>query len=149
MLNYLKYAVALLVISSIIGTVTYVIKLQRENLTLEFNNEKLVKAVNEQKELIAKKSLEIAEIQLINSELTDERAMLQADVERLNTIFRISAKGKSRDFGDITRAKPGLVNRIVNRATKNVNRCFEIAMGAEVKEGEKNNECKNLVSSRK
>jgi len=148
-LNYLKYAVALLVISSIIGTVTYVIKLQRENLTLEFNNEKLVKAVNEQKELIAKKSLEIAEIQLINSELTDERAMLQADVERLNTIFRISAKGKSRDFGDITRAKPGLVNRIVNRATKNVNRCFEIAMGAEVKEGEKNNECKNLVSSRK
>ena len=86
-------------------------------------------------------------MQLANNQLNETRVKLQADVDRLNTVFRVSARGKSRDFGDITRAKPALVNKIVNRASNNVNRCFELAMGATLEDGETNNECKNLINS--
>ena len=147
MLNYLKYAVALLVVTSVIGGVTYTLKLQSDLATVKSNNEKLTQSVQEQHKQIIKQAAEVAEIQLANNQLNETRVKLQADVDRLNTVFRVSARGKSRDFGDITRAKPGLINKIVNRASNNVNRCFELAMGATLEDGEKNNECKNLINS--
>ena len=147
MINYLKYAVALLVVTSVIGGVTYTLKLQSDLATVKSNNEKLTQSVQEQHKQIIKQAAEVAEIQLANNQLNETRVKLQADVDRLNTVFRVSARGKSRDFGDITRAKPALVNKIVNRASNNVNRCFELAMGATLEDGEKNNECKNLINS--
>ena len=147
MINYLKYAAIILVVTSVIGGVTYTLKLQSDLATAKSNNEKLLQSVQKQHQQIIKQAAEVAEIQSVNAELNIARDELQADVDRLNTIFRISARGKSRDFGDISRARPELINKIVNRASNNVNRCFELAMGATLEEGEKNNECENLINS--
>ena len=50
----------------------------------------------------------------------------------------LSQKLQRHDLGVLANKKPGLVQKIINRATVNANRCFEIESGAKLTEKEKN-----------
>ena len=50
----------------------------------------------------------------------------------------LSEKLQRHDLGVLANKKPGLVQKIINRATVNANRCFEIESGAKLTEKEKN-----------
>lgn len=113
----------------------------------EQNNKVLAQSVEDQKAVILQKETDIQQIQSINETLIDQKESLQKEVENLNEKFNVSANGQSRDFGAISRAKPALINKIIDKASDKVNRCFELATGAKLSEGEKNDECKELVNS--
>lgn len=113
----------------------------------EQNNKVLTQSVEDQKAVILQKETDIKQIQSINETLVDQKEFLQKEVENLNEKFKVSANGQSRDFGAITRAKPAIINKIIDKASEKVNRCFELATGAKLNEGEKNDECKELVNS--
>ena len=50
----------------------------------------------------------------------------------------MNASGEKRDIGNLAEQKPKLMQRAINRGTKNALRCMEIAMGSPLTEKEKN-----------
>lgn len=64
----------------------------------------------------------------INRELSDTRQQNRQLVDRL----------ARHDISALARARPGLVERTINNATEQANRCFELLSGAELNEREQN-----------
>jgi len=138
--------IGIVAVTTIGGLVFYSNSLKADLAISVANEIKLESSVEKQKNTIARMESDFKKIQTINEKLNETT---KAQIEQINTLnkkFNIKANGKSRDFGAISRARPTTITKIINKATRNVNRCFEIATGAVINEGEKNNECKNLVS---
>lgn len=142
-----KYvAILVLGIAALFG-VNHVMNLKADLVTAEQNTERLKESAIFQGQVIAKQEQEIMQIQNTNENLTKRNAELDKQVKDLDKKFTQKANGDPRDLGVIARKKPGLVNNTVNNATVNANRCFELATGAKLKQGETNAECKDLANS--
>ena len=100
--------------------------------TLSENNAKLETAVdmNEQTIDILQEDYEQTrqELRRVNEEFSN--------IRRQNSV--LAEKLERHDLGVLGNAKPGLVERIVDSATAETNRCFEILSGAELTEEERN-----------
>lgn len=137
------------------GGVAYVYKLKADNAILKENQIKLEEAVNEQQQVIAQQKQDFESILQANKELNELSASLQKDLDVLDDKFnKTNASGKKRDLGDLANARPSTIERIINRATENAQRCVEIAMGSPLtekelnatKKSEINSECSNLAN---
>lgn len=137
------------------GGVAYVYKLKADNAILKENQIKLEEAVNEQQQVIAQQKQDFESILQANKELNELSASLQKDLDVLDDKFnKTNASGKKRDLGDLANARPDTIERIINRATENAQRCVEIAMGSPLtekelnatKKSEINSECSNLAN---
>ena len=113
------------------GAWTYMQKLQADNQVLQINQEvlkenelKLNDAIAEQQAVIAAKAKQAEDIQTAN-------AALRAETDRLSGEKDNLAKKLGRHELDIlAQNKPGLVVRVINRASDNAMRCFEVLTGA-------------------
>ena len=130
------------------GAYAWITKLQSDNKVLQVNQAKLEGAVAEQEVAIKQQAANAAQIQAANSELREQQTALQKDKKNL-------ANKLGRHELDILAAnKPGLVVRIINRASKNELRCFEIQTGSPLthdelaarKKSESNGECPELAN---
>ena len=130
------------------GAYAWITKLQSDNKVLQVNQAKLEGAVAEQEVAIKQQAANAAQIQAANSELREQQAVLQKDKKNL-------AKKLGRHELDIlAENKPGLVVRIINRASKNEMRCFEIQTGSPLthdelaarKKSEINGECPGIAN---
>ena len=137
------------------GGVAYVYKLKADNAILKENQIKLEEAVNEQQQVIAQQKQDFESILQANKELNKLNATLNEEVKRLDDKFnKTNASGKKRDIGDLANTKPKLIEKIINRATINANRCVEIAMGSPLtekeinatKNSEINSECPSIAN---
>ena len=137
------------------GGVAYVYKLKADNAILKENQIKLEEAVNEQQQVIAQQKQDFESILEANKELNKLNASLNEEVKRLDDKFnKTNASGKKRDIGDLANTKPKLIEKIINRATINANRCVEIAMGSPLtekeinatKNSEINSECPSIAN---
>ena len=109
----IKLILAIIVMIGAGGGYLYVNKLQKDNATLKTNQIKLESAVEDNNKVIEKKKLE-------------------KDKDDLNKRL-----GK-HDIGNLAENKPGLVEKIINKASKNAQRCVEIASGSPLTEEELN-----------
>ena len=130
------------------GAYKWISKLQNDNKILQVNQSKLEGAVADQEVTIKKQMANAAQIQSINSELREQQTVLQKDKKNL-------AKKLGRHELDIlAQNKPGLVEKIINRASKNELRCFEIQTGSPLthdelaarKKSQSNGECPKLAN---
>ena len=137
------------------GGIAYVYKLKADNAVLQENQIKLEEAVEEQQQVIAQQKEDFESILQVNKELNNLTQVLQQDLDRLDDKFnKTNASGKKRDIGDLANARPSTIERIVNRATANAQRCVEIAMGSPLtekeinatKKSEINSECSSLAN---
>ena len=132
------------------GGYTYVQKLQADNKVLETNNIVLESSVNHQKETIAALDRQAKEIQKANNELRETTTKLHADQKNL------AKKLGKHELDILAQNKPQLVERIINRASGAVLRCFEVLTGSPLTEEEKiakkksdpgfNRECPSIVN---
>ena len=130
------------------GGVAYVYKLKADNAILKENQIKLEEAVNEQQQVIAQQKQDFESILQANKELNELTASLQKDLDILDDKFnKTNASGKKRDIGDLANARPETIERIINRATANAQRCVEIAMGSPLTEKELNATKKSEINS--
>ena len=130
------------------GGVAYVYKLKADNAILKENQIKLEEAVNEQQQVIAQQKQDFESILQANKELNELSASLQKDLDVLDDKFnKTNASGKKRDIGDLANARPSTIERIINRATANAQRCVEIAMGSPLTEKELNATKKSEINS--
>ena len=136
---YVKLLLALVVMGGLAGGVTYVYKLKADLATSEANNAKLEDSVEEQKLVIAQQILDMDNIRAAMKEQAELSKRLNASIKDLRNKFnKVNASGEKRDIGNLAEQKPKLMQRAINRGTKNALRCMEIAMGSPLTEKEKN-----------
>ena len=151
---YIKAIIFGIILSVIAGAWYYVHNLEKElntardNLaTSQQNEQKLESSLKIQRETLEQTRKEITETRGLATSLRTVNVRQANELNKLRNKFHIRANSQSRDLGAIARVKPGLIQKIVNKATANVNRCFEIASGNDIKEGERNDECKAIITN--
>lgn len=136
---YVKLLFALVIMGGLAGGVTYVYKLKADLATSEANNAKLEDSVEEQKAVIAQQTLDMENIRSAMKEQAELSKRLNASIKDLRDKFtKVNASGEKRDIGNLAEQKPKLMQRAINKGTKNALRCMEIAMGSPLTEKEKN-----------
>lgn len=126
----IKSLAILTIVLVIAGGLWYVMNIKADLAQSEANNRTLTSAVEDQKNLIDRIQADVQNIQQANTELRDLGDKQRQELEVLSKKFSMDAKGNPRDFGNLAAEKPELVERLINRASRAVARCFEIASGA-------------------
>ena len=128
----IKIILMLLVLAGGAGGYAYVQKLQKDNAILKTNQVKLETAVSENNKVIEQQTKDLKQIRSTLSNLEEEKKKLQADKDNL------SKKLGKHDIGELAEKKPGLVEKIINKASDSAARCMEIASGSPLTEEELN-----------
>ena len=128
----IRLALILIILASAGGGYWYVQKLQKDNAILKSNQVKLETAVAESNQVIEQQSKDLKKIRSTLKEVEELNDKLQADKDSLNKRL-----GK-HDIGNLAENKPGLVEKIINKASDSAARCMEIASGSPLTEEELN-----------
>lgn len=132
MFSSLKIGLVLVMLAGAGGGYLYINKLQKDNATLKSNQIKLESAVEDQKAVIESQAEDFKKIRNTLTKLEEEKAKLEKDKADL------SKRLGKHDIGNLAENKPGLVERIINGASKSAARCVEIASGSPLTEEELN-----------
>ena len=132
MFSSLKIGLVLVLLAGAGGGYLYVQKLQKDNATLKANQIKLESAVEDQKAVIKSQAEDFKKIRSTLTKLEVENNKLKKDKQDL------SKRLGKHDIGNLAENKPGLVERIINGASKSAARCVEIASGSPLTEEELN-----------
>jgi len=132
MFSSLKIGLVLVLLVGAGGGYLYVTKLQKDNAILKINQVKLESAVDNQKIVIEQQTQDLKKIRSTIKRTEVFNAKLQADRDSLNKRL-----GK-HDIGNLAENKPGLVEKIINKASDSAARCMEIASGSPLTEEELN-----------
>ena len=155
MFGQIKLVLTIVMLVGISGGIAYVYKLKADNAILKENNAKLESAVESQQEVIAQQKEDFENILAANKELTKLSETLNKELEALDDKFnKTNASGKKRDIGALANQRPSTIEKIINRATVNAQRCVEIATGSPLtekelnatKNSEINSECPSLAN---
>jgi len=145
---YLKVAVLAILLAGGGGAFLYVKALKADLATSEANNVKLEQSVESQKAVIEQQLKDVKAIQVAMVEQETLNKRLNASLEDLRDKFhKVNSSGKKRDFGKLAEDKPKLIQRVINKGTRNALRCMEISMGAPLTEKEKNATKKSEINS--
>ena len=128
----IKIILALVLLAGAGGGYLYVTKLQKDNAILKTNQVKLETAVAESNQVIEQQTKDLKQIRSTLKDIEEVNAKLQADRAALNKRL-----GK-HDIGNLAENKPGLVEKIINKASDSAARCVEIASGSQLTEEELN-----------
>lgn len=115
-------------------------------IVAEANNTVLKESIAEQQKAIEQQQREFEIIQKANIELVETKQNLAKEYKDLNKRFTESKNGQERDIGKLALKKTKAVERIINKATVNANRCAEIAMGSPLTEAELNATKKSQIN---
>ena len=132
MFSSLKIGLVLVMLAGAGGGYLYVNKLQKDNAILKTNQIKLETAVQESNQVIEQQTKDLKKIRSTLKEIDEQNAKLKADRDALNNRL-----GK-HDIGNLAENKPGLVEKIINKASDSAARCVEIASGSPLTEEELN-----------
>jgi len=145
MFSSLKIGLVLVLLAGAGGGYLYVQKLQKDNATLKANQIKLESAVEDQKAVIESQAEDFKKIRSTLTRIEQENNKLKKDKQDL------SKRLGKHDIGNLAENKPGLVERIINGASKSAARCVEIASGSPLTEeelnGTPNRECPSFWPS--
>ena len=128
----LRIALIVILLAGAGGGYLYVQKLQKDNATLKSNQIKLETAVAESNQVIEQQTKDLKKIRSTLKKVEEVNAKLQKDRDALNNRL-----GK-HDIGNLAENKPGLVEKIINKASDSAARCMEIASGSPLTEEELN-----------
>ena len=141
----IKIILGLILLAGAGGGYLYVNKLQKDNAILKTNQVKLETAVAESNQVIEQQSKDLKKIRTTLKLVEELNDRLQADKDSLNKRL-----GK-HDIGNLAENKPGLVEKIINKASDSAARCVEIASGSPLTEeelnGTPNRECPSFWPS--
>tara|TARA_B100001996_G_scaffold212230_1_gene162911 strand:+ start:479 stop:931 length:453 start_codon:yes stop_codon:yes gene_type:complete len=132
MFSSLKIGLVLVMLAGAGGGYLYVNKLQKDNAILKTNQIKLETAVQESNQVIEQQTKDLKQIRSTLKKVEELNNKLQADRDSLNKRL-----GK-HDIGNLAENKPGLVEKIINKASDSAARCVEIASGSPLTEEELN-----------
>ena len=114
MFSTIRIVMVVVLLAGAGGAFYYVKQLQRDNEILKSNQIKLEESITEQQEVIAMQKESYEQIMVANNELSDK-------VKELNGAkAELQKKLADHDINYLAVQKPGLIERIVNKGTKDV-----------------------------
>ena len=145
--SIIKLGLVFAIIATLAGGVYYITGLRADLAISQANNEKLEEGLKDQEALIESIKKDMVQIQEVNNKLQEENAKQREDVNAL------AKKFDKRDFGVFAINQTEKAEFLINRGTKNVLRCLELATGAPLNEAERaanspveaNRECPSLI----
>ena len=141
----IKLLMVLIMLAGVGGGYLYVKKLQKDNAILKVNQIKLETAVEDNNQVIEQQTADLKKIRSTLEVIEESNKRLQEDKDKLSDRL-----GK-HDIGNLAENKPGLVERIINKASDSAVRCMEIASGSPLTEeelnGSPNRECPSFWPS--
>ena len=111
---YLILAIIGILATTGTGAFIYVSSLQSQVATLQVNNSKLESAVATQQQTIKQQASDMAKFQKLNSELQSNLQAAEAGLTELRQTLA------NHDLTKLVIAKPGLIEKRINDATKNI-----------------------------
>ena len=141
----IKLLMVLIMMAGAGGGYLYVKKLQKDNAILKVNQIKLETAVEDNNAVIEQQTADLKKIRSTLEVIEETNKKLQEDKDKLSN--RLS----KHDIGNLAENKPGLVEKIINKASDSAVRCMEIASGSPLTEeelnGSPNRECPSFWPS--
>ena len=141
----IKLLMVLIMMAGAGGGYLYVKKLQKDNAILKVNQIKLESAVEDNNKVIEQQTADLKKIRSTLEVIEETNKKLQEDKDKLSN--RLS----KHDIGNLAENKPGLVEKIINKASDSAVRCMEIASGSPLTEeelnGSPNRECPSFWPS--
>ena len=141
----IKLLIVLIMVVGASGGYLYVKKLQKDNAILKVNQIKLETAVEDNNKVIEQQTADLKKIRSTLKVIEETNRKLQEDRNKLSN--RLS----KHDIGNLAENKPGLVEKIINKASNSAVRCMEIASGSPLTEeelnGSPNRECPSFWPS--
>jgi len=141
----IKLLMVLIMMAGAGGGYLYVKKLQKDNAILKVNQIKLETAVEDNNQVIEQQTADLKKIRSTLEVIDEKNRKLQEDKDKLSDRL-----GK-HDIGNLAEKKPGLVEKIINKASDSAVRCMEIASGSPLTEeelnGSPNRECPSFWPS--
>ena len=142
------YLILALLLAGIVGIAYWYYNDTQSKLQLAAERNAVLTITNLNKELaIAKLTEDIKRSQEIVAALNEKFTYLRKDYDDLKNRFtKNSVNFGTRDIGKLAEVKPKLIERVINKATKNVLRCFEILGGSPLTEKEINATKKSQIN---
>tara|TARA_X000000950_G_scaffold289547_1_gene415414 strand:+ start:13963 stop:14433 length:471 start_codon:yes stop_codon:yes gene_type:complete len=134
MFGTFRLVMVIALIGSLAGAGFYVNKLRSDNAILKANQIKLESAVEDQKAVIQDQKISYEKILDANKKLNITISTQKRELDDLNQRFNKN----NRDIGKLAVDKTKIIEKIINKATDNAQRCFEILTGSPLTEKEKN-----------
>lgn len=111
--------------------------------TLKENNAKLLIAQQEQKLALKQKETEMLSIVASYERQKNINKVLEENMINLKSKFnKIKEDGSKRDFGELLLKKSRLIEKIINKGTQKVFKCFE-----SISKNEANNNCDGVSTN--
>tara|TARA_B100000700_G_scaffold139646_1_gene155723 strand:- start:8499 stop:8984 length:486 start_codon:yes stop_codon:yes gene_type:complete len=111
------------------------------------NQAKLEGAVQQQKQVIAQTKADLKRSSELTKKVQADLARSRQTVELMDKKFnKVSKLLGARDIGKMSAAKPKVLERIINKGSKDTLRCFEILSGVPLKEKEVNADRKSQAN---
>jgi len=142
MFGTLRLVMIIALVGSIAGAGVYVMKLRSDNAILKANQIKLESAVADQQAVIEQQKISYEKIIEANTKLQETISIQKKELADLGQRFN---KG-DRDIGQLAVDKTKAIEKIINNASENAQRCFEILTGSPLTEKEKNATKKSEVN---
>ena len=134
MFGTFRLVMVIALIGSLAGAGFYVNKLRSDNAILKANQIKVESAVEDQKAVIQDQKISYEKILDANKKLNITISTQKRELDDLNQRFNKN----NRDIGKLAVDKTKIIEKIINKATDNSQRCFEILTGSPLTEKEKN-----------
>lgn len=139
MFSSIKIGLILFALAGAGGAFLYVKTLKADLETAKANQALLESAVEDQKAVIVQMQRDFEAIAQAREEIDKKNRVLEAELKNLDDKFsKTNASGQKRDIGDLAIARTKAIEKVINRATANAQRCVEIAMGSPLTEAEMN-----------
>ena len=121
---------------------------QEKLAILHENNAKLETATKVQKQAIEDMEHQVELVSKIAKETSDQLAESRKKIEEVSNKFNKQSKLLgSRDIGKLAISKAKVIEKIIDKASLNILRCFEIVSGKPLTEKEKNAEKPSQLNS--
>lgn len=152
-LSTIKVILISLVMGAVIASAWYVIGLRAELEVSKQSEKNLQESVSEQKTVIKQIQADQETVSSLRSEIDNIMRNQEQELSDLRDTLEFSADGTQRNFGRLALARPGLIQKIITRASNDAIRCVEIASGAPLTEAEQNgqfdnSECPTIILER-
>ena len=142
--------ITLIMIMGIAGAGMYVFKLRADNAVLKANQLQLEQSIESQNKVLEQQKVDFEAILESNKKLNVLIQTFKKDLDDLDKRFT----KKNRDVGKLAIDRTKVVERIINKGSKNAARCLELASGAKhteeelkaTKKSEINPECPALAN---
>lgn len=146
-ISNIKYVLGGLLLSAVLYGIYDYSNLKANLEVSELNNSKLTELISSQENTISNLENDIADVKSTLVSVNDTVEVQNNEIEKLRTKFNTKKNGESRDFGKLAYKKSKLLQKIINKASLKVNRCFELASGATLSQGETNSECQEYINN--